>query len=144
MYNIVFICYGNICRSPMAEMIFKDLIYKNNKRYKMYCASRATSFEETGSDIYPEAKRVLQIHNIPIEKHKAKRFSKEEYSKFTHIIVMEDRNAKDILSIIGEDPENKITKLIEKDIEDPWYTGNFEKVYKEIEEGCKNIFEKLK
>ena len=143
MINVVFICYGNICRSPMAEMIFKDLVYKNNKRYKMYCSSRATSFEEIGNDIYPEAKRVLKNHNISIEKHEAKRFTKEEYQKFTYIIVMEDRNAKDLLQIIGEDPENKINKLIEKDIEDPWYTGNFEKVYQEIEEGCNKLFENL-
>ena len=143
MINIVFICYGNICRSPMAEMIFKDLIYKNNKRYKMYCTSRATSFEEIGQDIYPEAKKVLEKHNITIEKHSAQTFAKEDYEKYTHIIVMEDKNKNDMLKIIGEDKENKIIKLIDKNIEDPWYTGNFEKVYEEIEKGCHNLFQKL-
>ena len=144
MINVVFICYGNICRSPMAEMIFKDLIYKNNKRYKMYCSSRGTSFEETGNDIYPEAKEVLKKHNINIESHQAKRFEKTDYNKFTHIIVMEEKNQKELLQIIGSDPENKIYRLIEKDIEDPWYTGQFEKVFNEINEGCIKLFNYLK
>ena len=143
MINIVFICYGNICRSPMAEMIFKDLIYKNNKRYKMYCTSRATSFEETGNDIYPEAKKALLNHNITIEKHSAKTFTKDEYSKYNYIIVMEDRNKDDLLKIVGEDYDNKIIKLTNNNIEDPWYTGNFEKVYNQIEKGCLELFKKL-
>ena len=145
MYNICFVCYGNICRSPMAELIFKDMIYTNNKRYKMICCSRATSYEEIGNDIYPEAIKVLQENNINLEKHKAKRFAKEEYSDFDFIIVMEERNKRDLINIIGEDSENKIYKLREftndnSDIEDPWYTGRFSYVYEQINEGCKELF----
>ena len=146
MYSILFVCYGNICRSPMAEMIFKDLIYKNNKRYKMSCSSRATSYEEIGNDIYPDAKEVLINHDITIEKHKAKRITKEDYSKYDYIIVMEERNKKDVLGVIGSDSEGKIHLLMEyantfKEIEDPWYSGRFEYVYSLINEGCIGLFE---
>ena len=137
--------YGNICRSPMAEFIFKDMIYENNKRYKMNCASRATSFEEIGNDMYPDAKEVLAKNNVKIERHKAKRFAKEEYDDYDLIIVMEEKNKRDLLSIIGDDVDNKVHKLREfvkdnKDIEDPWYTGRFELVYEEIVEGCEGLF----
>ncbi len=145
MYRICFICYGNICRSPMAEFIFKDMIYDNKKRYKMSCASRATSFEEIGNDIYPKARKVLEKNNINIEKHKAKRFTKEEYNDFDLIIVMEERNKRDILNIIGDDPLNKVHKLREytndnQDIEDPWYTDRFDYVFDLIKEGCMGLF----
>lgn len=145
MYRVCFVCYGNICRSPMAEFIFKDLIYENKKRYKMSCTSRAISFEEIGNDIYPDAKDVLDRHDVKIERHKARRFSKEEYNDFDLIIVMEERNKRDLLNIIGDDLDNKVHKLREfvkdnKDIEDPWYTGRFDLVYKEIVEGCKGLF----
>ncbi len=145
MFRICFVCYGNICRSPMAEFIFKDLIFLNNKRYKMSCTSRATSFEEIGNDIDPEAKKVLDKNKINIEKHKAKVFKKEDYKEFDLIIVMENKNLNDIINIIGEDNENKIHKLREFsgdniDIEDPWYTGRFEYVYSLIYEGCLGLF----
>ena len=145
MYRVLFVCYGNICRSPMAEMIFKDLIYKNNKRYKLSCASRATSFEEIGNDIYPDAKKVLKKYNITIESHSAKRITKEDYNKYDFIIVMEDRNIKDILNIIGEDIDKKIHKILEYtdndgNIEDPWYTGRFDYVYNLIYKGCIGLF----
>ena len=145
MVRVCFVCYGNICRSPMAEFIFKDLIFNNNKRYKMNCTSRATSFEEIGNDIYPQAKYVLLKNKINVEKHCAKRFIKEEYDNYDLIIIMEEKNRKDLLNIIGEDVFNKVHKIREftgdnKDIEDPWYTGRFELVYKEIFEGCSALF----
>ena len=148
MYNIVFICYGNICRSPMAEMIFKDMIYKNNKRYLLSCVSRGTSMEELGNDIYPEARDILAENNISIEKHSAKQFNKEEYEKYDYIIVMEERNRRDLLRIIGEDKDNKIKLLLDftnnpGDIEDPWYTGNFSKVYNQIYSGCVGLYDYL-
>lgn len=147
MYNIIFVCYGNICRSPMAEMIFKDLVYNNNKRYMFNCLSRATSIEELGNDIYPEAKKILEKNNIKIERHSAKNFQKEDYEKYDYIIVMEEKNKRDLLKII-DDYDNKIHLLMEytnnkKDIEDPWYTGNFEKVFNEINEGCNGLFKYL-
>lgn len=148
MYNILFICYGNICRSPMAEMIFKDLIIKNNKRYMMSCVSRATSIEEIGNDIYPQAKRKLVQMGVTCESHRATQVTKSDYDKFDYIIVMEERNKRDLLRIIGEDKDNKIHLLLEytdniKDIDDPWYSGDFDTAFNEINEGCIGLFNYL-
>ena len=145
MYNILFVCYGNICRSPMAEMIFKDLIIKNNKRYMMTCASRATSIEELGNGLYPQAKRKLLQMGVTCEAHKAIQITKQDYNKYDYIIVMEERNKRDVLNIIGEDKDNKIHLLLEytnniKDIDDPWYTGDFDTAFNEINEGCIGLY----
>lgn len=145
MYNIVFVCYGNICRSPMAEMIFKDLIIKNNKRYLLSCISRATSVEELGNGIYPDAKKILTTHNITIEHHIAKQITKDDYEKFDYIIVMEEQNKKEVLNIIGEDKKNKVHLLLEytnefRNIADPWYTGDFITTYNDINNGCNALF----
>ena len=136
MYDILFICYGNICRSPMAEMIFKDLVYKNNKKFLFNCTSKATSMEEHGNPIYPKAKEVLEKNNVTIEKHYANQTKKEDYIKY------------DLINIYNGDPDNKIKLLMsytnrEEEIEDPWYTGNFEKVFNQIKEGCECLFDYL-
>ena len=148
MYNVLFICYGNICRSPMAEMIFKDLIIKNNKRYMMSCVSRATSIEEIGNDIYPQAKRKLVQMGVTCESHRATQVTKSDYDKYDYIKVMEERNKRDLLRIIGEDKDNKIHLLMEytkiqKDIDDPWYSGEFDTAFNEINEGCICLFNYL-
>lgn len=148
MFNIVFICYGNICRSPMAEMIFKDIMYKNSKRYLFNIESRSTSMEELGNPIYPPAIESLKMHGVTIEKHFATQFKKDDYDKFDYIIVMEERNRRDVLSIIGEDKLNKIHLMKEhseskNDILDPWYTGDFESAFKDIQEGCTDWFNYL-
>ncbi len=146
MKRICFVCYGNICRSPMAEFIFKDMIFKYSKRYKMSCNSRATYFEEIGNDIFPQAREVLYENGISVERHKASRFTIDDYNENDIIIVMEEKNRKELLDIIGTDKGNKIHKLREyngdnNDIEDPWYTGRFDLVFKEIKEGCLALFE---
>lgn len=148
MYNILFVCYGNICRSPMAEMIFKDIIYKNNKRYMFSCVSRATSVEELGNDIYPSAKSKLLDKGITCESHKAIQIKKEDYKIYDYIIVMEERNKRDVMRIVGEDKDNKIHLLMEytnniKDIRDPWYTGDFDIAYNDINEGCIGLYNYL-
>lgn len=148
MYNILFVCYGNICRSPMAEMIMKDLIYKNSKRYKISCASRATSIEELGNDIYPAAKDILLEKGINVERHRATQVTKEDYEKYDYLIVMEKRNKKDLINLIGPDYNNKIHLLSEytnnaKEIADPWYTGDFKTAYNDIYEGCIGLYEYL-
>lgn len=149
MYNIVFVCYGNICRSPMAEMIFKDIIYKNSKRYMLSCVSRATSMEELGNDIYPQAKKKLIKEGITCESHKAMQIKKEDYELYDLIIVMEERNKRDVIKIVGPDVENKIHLLLEytdnknKDIDDPWYTGDFDTTYDLIYQGCLGLYEYL-
>ena len=147
MYNIIFVCYGNICRSPMAEMIFKDLIYKNSKRFLFSCISRSTSIEEIGNDIYPKAKDILKKYNINIESHKATQLTKEDYNKYDLIIAFEERNIRDIKHIIGEDSYNKIHLLGEyldnRQIADPWYTDDFERAFDDISKCVLAMYNKL-
>ena len=148
MYHILFVCYGNICRSPMAEMIFKDIVIQNHKQFLFYCESKATSMEEIGNGLYPKAKDVLEKHNVTIEKHIASRIQKEEYEKFDLIIGMDSQNISTLKSFFQGDPKNKIHSLMsytgrEEEIEDPWYTDRFEKVYQLINEGCIALFNQL-
>ena len=144
MYNILFVCYGNICRSPMAEMIFKDIVLKNNKKFLFYCDSKGTSMEEFGNDIYPKAKKVLEEHHVMIEKHKATMVKKEDYPKYHYIICMDRNNYDTLVSLFDNDPENKVRLLLpNEEIEDPWYTDRFEKVYEQINEGCNLLFQQL-
>ena len=125
MRRILFVCHGNICRSVMAEYILK------NKRKDIYCESRATSSEEEGNDIYYLAKRCLDRHGIKYNRHFARRISQEDYDNFDEIYVMDKYNMSNILRII-DDKDNKIKMLDDIDIEDPWYSGDFEGVYKQI------------
>ena len=148
MYNILFVCLGNICRSPMAEMIFKDIVYKNNKKFLFNCDSRATSVEEYGNGIYPKAKKILEEHNITVEKHISRVVKKDDYNKYQLIICMDQGNYNSLLSIFGDDPDNKIKLLMSYtnknvEIEDPWYTDRFELVYDQIYEGCIALFNTL-
>lgn len=148
MYNILFICYGNICRSPMAEMIFKDLVYKNNKKYLFNCDSKAVSMEEYGNDIYPKAKDVLRKHNVTIEKHIATKVIKSDYNKYDYFICMDNSNYDYLIYLFDGDKDNKVKMLMsftgkDEEIEDPWYTDRFEKVYDQIYEGCNCLFETL-
>ena len=135
--KINFVCWGNICRSPMAEYIFKSLDVDN----RFNVISSAISNEEYGNDIYPPAKEVLDKYNINYNLHRAHKITKEEFDNSDLIIVMEDYHIDKLTSMFNS--SDKIIKLLEKDIEDPWYTGEFDKVFHEIYEGCKNIYNKL-
>ena len=143
MKNILFVCYGNICRSPMAEMIFKDMLYLSNKKYLANVESKATSMEELGNDIYPKAKEKLLEKHVTVERHIARKVVKEDYYNYDLIIAMEKSNIEELLYIFGDDPDNKIRLLIDKDIADPWYTGDFDTTYDEIYEGCKRLLIEL-
>ena len=132
----------------MAEMILKGLIYKNSKRYLISCESMATSMEELGNDIYPKAKKKLEEMNIDVERHIARQFKRSDYDKYDYIIVFEERNKRDLINIIGNDVDNKIHLILEyaeniKDIDDPWYTDDFDTAYDEIYEGCVGLFNYL-
>lgn len=135
MRKILFVCHGNICRSPMAEFILKDRI----RKYKLdICTeSRAVSNEEYMNDIYPPAKRILDKYSIAYDRHYAKRISQQDYKDYDEIYVMDESNMYYIKRLI-DDSDNKI-KLLNGQIEDPWYTGRYDAVYKQIEEGIDNL-----
>ena len=149
MIKVMFVCLGNICRSPMAEFVLKDMVSKKGLSNEFYIKSSATSYEEIGNDIYCGARDKLIQKNIPFTKRKATRLTPEDYNKYDFIIGMEEANIRDIKRIVGEDKENKIYKLLDfsnnpRDIADPWYTGNFELTYKDIIEGCNGFLQYLK
>ena len=149
MIRVLFVCLGNICRSPMAEYLFKHLVKKENLSNKFEIASAATSSEEIGNDMHYGTKRKLIDLGIAYEKHSARKITKEDYSKFDYIIGMEESNIRAIKRIVGEDNQNKIFRLLDfskfpSDIADPWYTGNFDKTYIDILEGLEAFFKFLK
>ena len=149
MTKILFVCLGNICRSPMPEFMFKDMINKNNLQDKFSASSAATSYEEEGNPLYGYARDILQKYNIPIGPHKAHRMQKSDYDKYDLIIGMEESNVHNIMRIIGEDPLNKVHRLLDfssnpRDIADPWYTGNFEVAYRDIKEGLEALLNHFK
>ena len=148
MIKVMFVCLGNICRSPMAEFVLKDMVSRKGLSNEFYIKSSATSYEEIGNDIYCGARDKLIQKNIPFTKRKATRLTPEDYNKYDFIIGMEEANIRDIKRIVGEDKENKIYKLLDfsnnpRDIADPWYTGNFEVTYNDIVEGCHAFLENL-
>ncbi len=152
MIKIMFICHGNICRSPMAEFIFKDLVNKKGIAERFCVSSCATSTEEIwngiGNPVYPPAKRELAKHNISCEGKRAVQLKKSDYENYDYLIAMDTNNVRNIMRIIGSDKEGKVTKLMSYtavggDVADPWYSGDFKTCYNDIYEGCCALLEKL-
>ena len=144
MTKVLFVCLGNICRSPMAEYILKDMVKKKGIENRFYISSAATSYEEIGNDMHYGAKDKLDEMG-----HKARRNEKQDYEKYDYIIGMEERNIQNIIRIVGNDKENKVYRLLDfsknpRDIADPWYTGNFTVTYNDIVEGCTGFLDYLK
>ena len=140
--KVLFICHGNICRSPMAEFIMKDRVKKEGLEDKFEINSMALSSEETGNDMYYAARDILDRHNIPCNKRKARKFVKADYDYYDHIYLMDQSNMRLILDIV-EDYDDKI-ELLNGYISDPWYTRDFESCYRQIEEGVRRILEEYR
>ena len=141
MIKVLFICHGNICRSPMSEYIFRDMVTRRGIAYEFYIASAATSREEIGNPVYPPAKRILREHGISCDGKCAVQMTRADYDKYDYILAAEDYNIRNILRIIREDPQHKVCRLLDfsdrpRNIADPWYTGDFETTYRDIVEGC--------
>ncbi len=148
MLKILFVCLGSICRLPMAEFIFKDIIKKKGLEHKFFIDSAATSDynEKNKNCIYAKAKDVLNRNNISFNDRISKQMKKEDYYKFDYIIGMEEENIKNILKIIETDPERKVFRLLDftvspRDIIDPWYCGDFNTAYYDITYGCEKLLE---
>lgn len=148
MIKVMFVCLGNICRSPMAEFVFKDIVRKKGLEKEFEIKSRATSYEEMGNDMHYMTRYKLAQENIPFQKREAARLEAEDYEKYDFILGMDESNIRNIKRIVGEDTGSKIYKLLDfsekpRDIADPWYTGNFDKTYNDIVEGCNCFLEFL-
>lgn len=148
MTKVMFVCLGNICRSPMAEFVLKDLIRKENLENEFYIMSSATSSEEIGNGVHYGTVKKLKSLNISVEDRVATKLKVSDYNKYDYIIGMEQSNVINIMRIIGKDPENKVSRLLDfsenpRDIADPWYTGDFDKTYEDILEGCKAFLKSI-
>ena len=152
MIKIMFVCHGNICRSPMPEFIMKDLVKKAGRESEFIIASSATSTEEIWGDVgnpaYPPAARELSRHGLSSEGKRAVQIKKSDYGKWDMILCMDSKNLRNLHRIFGGDPEGKIRKLMslagsDADVSDPWYTGDFAGVYDDIYKGCKALLEVL-
>ena len=148
MIKILFVCHGNICRSPMAEFVMKNLVNKKDMADQFEIASAATSTEEIGNPIYPPAKRKLKEHGISCEGKTARQMTKKDYAYYDYIIAMDRLNLRNMTRFVGNDPDNKISLLMDftnhpGDVADPWYTGDFEATWNNVNEGCIGILKKL-
>lgn len=152
MKRIMFVCHGNICRSPMAEFIFKKMLAEKGLREGFVVASSATSTEEiwgdVGNPVYPPAKKELLKHGISCEGKRAVQLKKSDYNKYDLFVAMDSMNVRNIMRIFGSDKDSKVSKLLDHtdekgDVADPWYTGRFEVTYSDIERGCKALLKEL-
>ncbi len=148
MTKILFICHGNICRSPMAEFIFKDMVEKAGRGKEFIVASAATSYEEIGNPVHPGTARVLDRLGISYKGKYAVHLEKSDYNKYDYLICMDSANVRNTLRIVGEDSEKKVHKLLEftgscADVADPWYTGNFDDTYNDVSLGCRALLEDI-
>ena len=141
MIKVLFVCHGNICRSPMAEFVLKDMVKKKGIAHQFIIDSCATSREEIGNGIHQGTKRKLQEVGICVAEHRARQVTKKDYDTFDYLLAMDHMNIRNMLRLLGSDSQQKMHCLLDfsehpRDIADPWYTGNFEITYQDIVEGC--------
>ena len=150
MTRVLFVCHGNICRSPMAEFVMKDMVHKRGLDDRFEIASAATSREEIGNPVYPPTRRKLAEHGISCSGHHARQMTREDYFKYDHIIGMDHANIRNILRITGGGPEGKVSLLLDhtartgQEVADPWYTGDFDETWDDVAEGCAQLLAELR
>ena len=142
MIKILFVCHGNICRSPMAEYILKDMLHKAGKNGAFEVASAAVSREEIGNPVYPPARRELQRHGISCDGHRARQVTQNDFQHYDRIYYMDASNGRYLVRMLPRD-EEKIRPLLSRDVADPWYTGDFEQTWNDLVAGCQKIMEEF-
>ena len=148
MTRILFVCHGNICRSPMAEFVMKDMTARAGRAGEFYIASAATSAEELGNGVYPPARRMLAAHGIGCGGKTARQMTRQDYRDFDLLIGMDSANLRNMRRICGGDPEDKLRLLLDytgqgRDVADPWYTGDFEATWRDVNAGCRALLAAL-
>ena len=148
MNKILFVCHGNICRSPMAEYILKDMVRKAGQEADFEIASAATSREELGNDMYPPAKAILKEHCVPFGRHHARQITASDFDYYDYVIVMEGRQIASMAMRFPRESMGKLSRLMDYtarpgDVSDPWYSRDFETAYRDIAEGCEGLLAAL-
>ena len=146
--RILFVCHGNICRSPMAEFVMKHLVAEAGLADRFEIASAATSTEEIGNPIYPPARRKLAEHGIGCEGKTARQMTRDDYRYYDKVVAMDRNNLRNLRRMFGDDTEHKISLLMDHtrrpgDVADPWYTGDFEATWRDVLEGCRGLLDEM-
>ena len=149
MIKILFICHGNICRSPMCEFVMKDLVAKAGRADQFEIASAATSTEELGNPVHPGTRRELAKHGISCEGKRARQVTRADYDDYDMLICADSNNIRNLRRITGGDPDGKISLVLDhtshpgRDVDDPWYSGDFETTWNDVSEGCSGLLREL-
>lgn len=149
MIKILFVCHGNICRSPMAEFVMKRMVSEEGLSGEFEIASAATSTEELGNPVYPPARKILAEHGISCAGKTSRQMTRDDYDYYDCIIAMDKNNLRNMQRFVGADPQKKVSLLMahtgeSRDVADPWYTGDFQATWEDVNEGCGAILTKLK
>lgn len=147
-HSILFVCHGNICRSPMAEFVMKHLVKEAGRATDFHIESAATSTEEIGNSVYPPARRKLAEHGLSCQGKTARQMTRADYARYDLLVGMDSRNIRNMSRICGGDPDGKIVMLMDYtdrpgDVADPWYTGDFEATWRDVLEGCRGLLRSL-
>ena len=148
MIKVMFVCLGNICRSPMAECVLKDIVAKRGLAHEFIIDSSATSTEEIGNPIHYGTRTKLKQMGVPLVEHRAVQLRKGDYEKYDYFIGMDASNRRNMMRILGSDPEGKVSLMLDytdhpRDVADPWYTGNFDATYEDIVAGCESLLDTI-